>query len=193
MNAAPRLPGLQQSRCLPGSGRSNGRQASRRLPFMLPKEKSPVSVGWGASLSNRGSGLLLRSVISGWSVSTGWSDLANGGPASRWVRVLLFARGATSAILNWSSQRPRCARFCWSSRPAVRSRSAGASASLAERRRLLGPRDRRGCDALPKPRRRARGRRKRRWVAVTAGMSGPRERGRRRATSFGSSPGCEVR
>lgn len=109
MNAAPRLPGLQQSRCLPGSGRSNGRQASRRLPFMLPKEKSPVSVGWGASLSNRGSGLLLRSVISGWSVSTGWSDLANGGPASRWVRVLLFARGATSAILNWSSQRPRCA------------------------------------------------------------------------------------
>ena len=38
MKSTPRLSGLQKSRCLPASGRFTRRQASSRLPFVLPKQ-----------------------------------------------------------------------------------------------------------------------------------------------------------
>ena len=39
MNATPRLSGMQKSRCLRGSGRFSGRQASSQLLFALANEK----------------------------------------------------------------------------------------------------------------------------------------------------------
>jgi hypothetical protein len=45
MKSTARLSGLQKSRCVPGWGRFSSRQASGRLRFALPKEKSSVSVG----------------------------------------------------------------------------------------------------------------------------------------------------
>jgi hypothetical protein len=44
MNSRRRFPRLQESRCLTGVGRFCGRQAPRRLPFALRKEKWSISV-----------------------------------------------------------------------------------------------------------------------------------------------------
>jgi hypothetical protein len=57
MNATPRLSGLQKSRCLPGSVRFSGGQASCRLRFVLPEDKSSIAVALSASLRDQRGGV----------------------------------------------------------------------------------------------------------------------------------------